>query len=244
MRAGKKALIIVDVQNDFLPPDGSLAVPQGRETLPHICKLIEDESWVKEWDLVVATQDWHPRGHISFASAHPGEKPYTKIRVSKPSKGEQMDMFIWPDHCVPGTKGAEIEEGVRERLKPWLQDGRLAIVRKGYNMHVDAFSAFEGAVVDVPDPLAASPEVGRYLADKGIDTCVIVGLATDYCVCQTCLSSLAYEVDGRKTFKTLVYTPAVRGVSEQDSAKALEEMKGRGAILVGDEQALLQALKG
>lgn len=108
------ALIIVDVQNDFLPPSGSLAVPEGRDTLPHIHKFLEDPEWTAQWDLVVATQDWHPRDHISFASAHKGGKPYTKIQVPKRTTdpgftgddadadegGEMIDIFIWPDHCV------------------------------------------------------------------------------------------------------------------------------------------------
>jgi nicotinamidase len=106
------ALIIVDVQNDFLPPTGSLAVTDGRSTLPHIQKFLDSPEWIEKWDPVVATQDWHPRGHISFASAHEGGKPYTKIQVPKrttdPSPAnrdagddeEMVDMFIWPDHCV------------------------------------------------------------------------------------------------------------------------------------------------
>jgi hypothetical protein len=157
------ALIIVDVQNDFLPPTGSLAVPDGRSTLPHIHKFLDSPEWIEKWNLVVATQDWHPRGHISFASAHEGGKPYTKIQVPKRTTdpgftgndvkegdddGETVDMFIWPDHCVrppfsrkpyltrcscsqiPGTKGAEIEQGVRDRLRPWLEKKKLAIARK------------------------------------------------------------------------------------------------------------------
>lgn len=205
------ALLIVDVQNDFLPPSGSLAVPDGLDILPHIHKFLQDPEWTARWDLVVATQDWHPRGHISFASAHEGGRPYTKIQVPKRTtdpgftgddgadeNGEMIDMFIWPDHCVsrrfvnvvtgltrdarqiPGTKGSEIEQGVRERLQPWLTQEKLAIARKvrlepihlsrpssdllnsgksqGNHMYREAFSAFQGTVVtNVRDPLAVSP---------------------------------------------------------------------------------------
>ncbi|KAJ9103675.1 hypothetical protein QFC19_004250, partial [Naganishia cerealis] len=257
------ALIIVDVQNDFLPPTGSLAVAEGRDTLPRIYKFLEDEEWAAEWDLVVATQDWHPRGHVSFASSHEGGKPYTKIKIPKrhtgetaaseqgPEGDEMIDMFIWPDHCIPGTTGADIEEGLQERLKPWLAKGKLAIARKGYNMDFDAFSAFQGSIVtNAKDPLARTdevnvigPDVGSYLVGKGIKRCVVVGLATDYCVAQTTLSALSHTTGGKKAFQTFVYTPAVRGVNEDDSKKALANMKEKGATLIDDEHSLKAALK-
>lgn len=144
---------------------------------------------MSEQRLIDRGQDWHPRGHVSFASAHPGEKPYTKIRVPKPASDEEMDMFIWPDHCVRSSEvprlmsvnpqlllgswnkrrrdrggrtrtteavATEGQTGNRSKGVRVLQDAyRLLTIRsKGYNTHVDAFSAFEGAVVDVKDPLA------------------------------------------------------------------------------------------
>ncbi|KAJ9096458.1 hypothetical protein QFC21_005280 [Naganishia friedmannii] len=203
------ALIIVDVQNDFLPPTGSLAVPQGREVLSHIYKFLEDEEWVRRWDVVVATQ-------------------------------------------VPGTLGAEIEQGLKERLKPWLAKDKLAIARKGYNMHIDAFSAFEGCVVtNANDPLARSdetnvtgPDLGSFLLQKGIKRCVVLGLATDYCVAQTTLSAVSFTSEkGEPAFKTFVYTPAARGVDEGDSKAALASMRESGAVLIDDEVTLKNALE-
>lgn len=254
-------------------------MPDGREILPPIYKLLEDDEWAGEWELVVVTQDWHPHGHISFASSHKDGKPYTKIRIPKPptigteeddhpgssakepkeqgDEGETMiDMFIWPDHCIPGTTGAEIEEGLQRRLKPWFAKNKVAVTRKGYHMHIDAFSAFEGSVVtDVADPLARTdettvtgPDLGSFLLSKGIKRCVVVGLATDYCVAQTTLSAVSYTTtaaagnDGQKAFKTYVYTPATRGVDAGDSERALVDMKKKGAVLLDDEDGLRTVL--
>lgn len=149
----RSALLLIDVQYSFLPPDGSLAVPQGTEILPVIHQLLDSG----KWDLVVActssfprstllsltgvseqtAQDYHPAGHISFASRH-DRPPFTSLRVPLPRpphfSGEwtpqEKEQELWPDHCVQGTRGAELEEGVRERLERFGDQERVRVVRK------------------------------------------------------------------------------------------------------------------
>ncbi|KAJ9127376.1 hypothetical protein QFC24_000783 [Naganishia onofrii] len=246
------ALIIVDVQNDFLPPTGSLAVPEGREILPRIHKLLEDDEWAGEWELVVVTQDGKPYTKIRI----PGPRPSTagsgingteeddhsgssaEDAVKEPKEqgdeGETMiDMFIWPDHCIPGTTGAEIEEGLQRRLKPWFAKNKVAVARKRTD-----------------ETKVTGPDLGSFLLSKGIKRCVVVGLATDYCVAQTTLSAVSYTTttadaagnDGQKAFKTYVYTPATRGVNAGDSERALVDMKKKGAVLLDDEDGLRRVL--
>src|SRR5688500_17982112 len=121
MIGGEDVLIVVDAQNDFCP-GGALAVPEGDRIVPVANRLAE------RFRHVVLTQDWHPPGHVSFASSHPGRKPYETITVSY---GEQV---LWPDHCVPGTPGAEFH--------PALDSHRAAlIVRKGADPQIDSYSA-------------------------------------------------------------------------------------------------------
>jgi len=115
-------LLIVDVQNDFCS-GGSLAVPDAEAVLPVVNDLI------REFDLVILTQDWHPPGHVSFASSHPGRQAFTPVLLPY---GEQM---LWPDHCVAGTRGAEFHAGLH--VPP-----NATIVRKGVHGHVDSYSAF------------------------------------------------------------------------------------------------------
>lgn len=118
MNSPRRALIVVDVQYDFLPL-GSLAVPNSDEVLKPIYKLLESHS---TWSLIIASQDYHPHNHISFASRYPGESPFTKIKIN--NSAEEQD--LWPTHCVQETKGSEIEEGIMERLL----SNKAKIVRK------------------------------------------------------------------------------------------------------------------
>jgi nicotinamidase/pyrazinamidase len=150
-----RALIVVDVQYDFCPA-GALAVPGGDEVVPLINALLP------LFPIVVATQDWHPPGHASFASSHPGRKPLEIIEL------EGMQQVLWPDHCVAGTPGAEFHAGLD--LRPVR-----AIVRKGTDPHVDSYSAFRDNHREHPTGLAG------LLRELGVGRVVIVGLATDYC---------------------------------------------------------------
>lgn len=156
------ALILVDIQPDFLP-GGSLAVPGGDAILPPVRALLERFPF----DLAVATQDWHPPGHVSFASAHPRRRPFDVI----PLHG--TDQTLWPDHCVQGTPGAELSPALR-----W--DRLSAVIRKGAQRDVDSYSGFRNNW----DAAGRRPPTGLagYLRERGIDDVFLCGLARDYCV--------------------------------------------------------------
>ena len=151
-----KALIVIDVQNDFCP-GGALAVPEGDEIVQGINTLMND------FDAVVLTQDWHPAGHSSFASSHSGRAPYDMIEMHY---GPQV---LWPDHCVQGSAGAEFHAAL-------ATDRADLIIRKGYNPAIDSYSAFFENDRQTPTGLHG------YLQTRAIDTLTMVGLATDFCV--------------------------------------------------------------
>ncbi|WP_254492971.1 bifunctional nicotinamidase/pyrazinamidase [Bartonella sp. B1099] len=152
----KKALLVIDVQNDFLP-GGALAVPQGDAILPAVNNLIN------HFDHVILTQDWHPQNHCSFASCYPEKKPYDTINLNY---GPQI---LWPDHCIKGTQGAEFHPSLR------VEKAQL-ILRKGYDQQMDSYSAFLENDQKTPTGLQV------YLKQHGFTKIVICGLATDFCV--------------------------------------------------------------
>jgi nicotinamidase/pyrazinamidase len=190
-------LIVVDVQNCFMP-GGSLAVKQGDEVVPIINKLAQS------FQNVVITQDWHNPQHVSFASQHPGKKPFEQIRLPY---GQQV---LWPDHCVQGTEGAALHKDLS------IPNAQL-VIRKGFRQNVDSYSAFVEADRKTSTGLAA------YLKARGIRTCYVAGLATDFCVAWTAL-------DARKAgFNATVIEDASRAIDLNGSlAKAWAEMKAAG----------------
>jgi len=157
-----KALIVVDVQPDFLP-GGALAVADGDAILAPLARLMR----AKRFPLVVATQDWHPPGHVSFASSHPGRKPYDRIDV------HGREQVLWPDHCVQGTPGAELAPSL-----PW--ESVSAVIRKGTDPAVDSYSGFRNNW----DARGERPPTGLagYLREREIGEVFVCGLARDYCV--------------------------------------------------------------
>ena len=155
MRPANEALVVIDVQNDFCP-GGALAVPGGDAIIEGINALRS------EFRAVVLTQDWHPAGHSSFATSHPGRQPYETIEMPY---GPQV---LWPDHCIQGSPGAEFH--------PSLRIDADLILRKGFRPGVDSYSAFFENDHRTPTGL------GGYLRERGIDTITLVGLATDFCV--------------------------------------------------------------
>ena len=154
------ALILVDLQYDFLP-GGALAVPEGDRIVAPIAAL------APAFATVVATQDWHPPGHVSFASTHAGKRPYETVALP------QGTQELWPEHCVQGSAGAA--------LHPDLPDGVLTLVlRKGTRREVDSYSAFRENVG--PDGRRPTTGLGAWLGARGVRRVVLVGLARDFCV--------------------------------------------------------------
>ncbi len=187
----KDALIVVDVQNDFCP-GGRLAVQKGDEVVPVINALAQ------RFANVVLTQDWHPPGHQSFATSHPGRKPFDSIKLPY---GEQV---LWPDHCVQGSDGAALH---KDLSVPQAQ----LLIRKGYNKDVDSYSAFLEA-----DRRTRTGLEG-YLEERGIKRVFVCGLATDFCVAWTAL-------DARKLgFAAAVIEDACRAIDNQGSLAAAWE---------------------
>ena len=194
---GRDVLLVVDVQNCFIP-GGSLAVNGGDEIVPIINRI------APAFRNVVLTQDWHTPGHVSFASSHPGKKPFETIQLPY---GTQV---LWPDHCVQGTEGAALAPGLS------LPHAEL-IIRKGYRRDVDSYSAFLEADRKTPTGL------GGYLRERGLRHVYLVGLATDFCVGWSAL-------DARKAgFAATVIEDATRGIDTGGSlAKAWADMTGAG----------------
>ena len=176
----KKALLVVDIQYDFLP-GGPLAVPEGDVIIPYVLERMRDG---ETYELVAASQDWHPPGHGSFASAHPGAEPFGVGELGG------LPQVFWPDHCVQKSDGARIEKSTREELVRISGEGRFTlIVKKGQDPEVDSYSAFFDNAKRVDTGL------DRALKSYAIGAIDIVGLAFDYCVKSTALdgASLGYE---------------------------------------------------
>src|ERR1700729_3744975 len=157
------ALLVVDVQNCFLP-GGSLAVKDGDQVIPVINRI------AKEFANVVMTQDWHTAHHVSFASTHDGKKPFEMIKLAY---GNQV---LWPDHCVQGTEGASIAKDIN------IPQAAL-VIRKGFHNDVDSYSAFLEADKETKTGLAS------YLKERKIDTVFVTGLATAFCVAWTAMDA-------------------------------------------------------
>jgi len=181
-------LIVVDVQNDFCP-GGALAVPRGDEVVPIVNRL------AAQFRNVVLTQDWHPRGHLSFASAHPGKKPYETIAATY---GAQV---LWPDHCVQETPGAEFHRSLR------IPHAAL-VVRKGIDRAIDSYSAFYENDRKTPTGLVG------YLRERGFARVYLAGLAFDFCV------RYSAEDARREGFGVFVIEDACRGIDVENSVAA------------------------
>ncbi|HEV8436926.1 MAG TPA: bifunctional nicotinamidase/pyrazinamidase [Methylomirabilota bacterium] len=190
-------LLVVDVQNCFIP-GGSLAVKEGDKIVPIINRL------APAFEHVVLTQDWHTPGHISFASTHPGKKPFDTVSLPY---GTQV---LWPDHCVQGTEGAELHKDLK------IPHAEL-IIRKGYRKHMDSYSAFYEADGKTPTGLTG------YFRDRGLTAVYVCGLATDFCVFWSAM-------DARKAgFTASVIEDASRGIDAGGSlGRAWQEMQGAG----------------
>ena len=190
-------LVVVDVQNCFVP-GGTLPVPEGDKIIPIINRL------APAFRNVVLTQDWHTPGHVSFASSHPGKKPFETVQLPY---GTQV---LWPDHCVQGTPDAEIH---RDLKIPHAQ----LVIRKGYRQHVDSYSAFLEADRNTMTGLTG------YLKERGLKQAYFVGLATDFCVAWSALDARRAGLDA------VVIEDATRGIDAGGSlGKAWADMTSAG----------------
>jgi nicotinamidase/pyrazinamidase len=195
-------LILVDIQNDFCS-EGSLAVPAGDEIVSLANSLQE------HFDYVIATQDWHPQDHVSFADNHPGMQVGDVISV------HGHPQILWPSHCVQGTTGAEFH--------PELDTVCIdKIFYKGSDKTVDSYSAF------FDNEHKRATGLADYLKENGITDIFIIGLATDYCVKYTCMDAIALG------FKTYVIIDACRGIAlkTEDVQNAIDEMKSLGVKII------------
>jgi nicotinamidase/pyrazinamidase len=197
------ALIIVDLQNDFCP-GGALAVPQGDLVIPIINRLQE------KFELIVATQDWHPPDHGSFAANHPGKKIGEVIDLNG------LPQILWPTHCVQNTRGAE--------FVPALDRARIAkVFQKGTDPAIDSYSGF------FDNGHRKSTGMGEWLKERGVTDVTVCGLATDYCVKFTAL-------DARQLgLRVTLMEDASRGVelNSGDVTRAIEDMRKAG-VLIGE----------
>jgi nicotinamidase/pyrazinamidase len=205
-----KALLLVDIQNGFCP-GGNLAVPDGDQVVSVANRLIESG----RYDLVVASQDWHPAGHGSFASSHPDSHPFEMGTLAgKPQ-------MMWPDHCVQGTRDAELHPALR------AADIDL-IIQKGENREIDSYSAFRDNDRDAETGLA------DFLEGQEVTELDVCGLATDYCVKFSALDALEMMPGIRTRF----IEDASRGITPEGVAAAIEEMRLHGIDIITSKQAL------
>jgi nicotinamidase/pyrazinamidase len=199
-----KALLLVDIQNDFLP-GGALGVKDGDQIIPIIQKILESQSF----DLIIATKDWHPQDHTSFAATHQNKQVGDKIMV------EHRPQILWPVHCVQNTFGAEFGSG-------WDTSKIDLIFHKGTNPSIDSYSAF------YDNSHLRSTGLGEYLKEKGIQDVYIAGLATDYCIKYSALDAL------HAGFQVYVFIDACRGAELQpgDCDQAILDMQAQGAHII------------
>ncbi len=200
--ATRDVLIVTDVQNDFCP-GGALAVGEGDRIVPVINGIID------RFHRIVATQDWHPKRHLSFASNHPGKKPYDQVELGG------VVQTLWPDHCVAGTAGAAFHPG--------LNPDRFDIIgRKGTNPAVDSYSAF------LENDKKTRTGLDGYLKSIGAERVFFCGLATDYCVFYSAMDAASFGFD------TLVIIDACRGINVPAGSieRSIGEMKGKGIRMI------------
>ena len=201
-----RALIVVDLQNDFMP-GGALAVPDGDAVVPVANRVM------RNFDLVVASQDWHPAGHGSFASQHPGKEPGDVVDLNG------LNQILWPDHCVEGTQGASFHRDL-------AADVFAKIFHKGTDLGLDSYSTF------FDNAHRKSTGMAVYLREKGVSEVYLLGLATDYCVKFSALDAVECG------FKVHLIKDGCRGIDLQvgDVERAMEDMRAAGAEIVTSDE--------
>ena len=203
--SSRDALLIIDVQNDFCT-GGALAVPEGEAIVPVVNKLID------RFPHALATQDWHPKGHLSFASSHKDQAPYGMVELNY---GQQV---LWPDHCVQGEDGSTLHKDLNKNALE-------LILRKGFRKEIDSYSAF------FENDKSTSTGLSGYLKEREIERVFLCGLATDFCVYYSAIDAI------KQGFETFVIADACRAIDLDGSlAKAMTHMRESGVeILSSDE---------
>jgi nicotinamidase/pyrazinamidase len=208
MSVYRDVLIVTDVQRDFCP-GGALAVKDGDAVVPVINKILK----LEKFDRVVATQDWHPRDQVSFASNNAGKYPFEQVEIG------EVTQTLWPDHCIAGTDGAAFH--------PDLKTDRFdLIIRKGTNPSVDSYSAF------LENDKKMKTGLDGYLTSVGTDRVYLCGLATDYCVFFSAMDAVGFG------FKTHVIIDACRGIDvpKGNIDRCVAEMKKKKIEIITTEQ--------
>jgi nicotinamidase/pyrazinamidase len=195
-----KSLILIDMQLDFMP-GGALAVPRGDEIIPLVNQLQD------KFELIIATQDWHPENHISFASNHENKKPFDIINL------EGIDQVLWPDHCVQNTKGANFHPHLEMK-------NAEAIFRKGMNWDIDSYSGF------YDNKHKKSTGLAGYLHEKNVNELYFCGLAADYCVYFSIKDAL------KEGFSAILIEDATRPINPDDFIKIKEELTHKGCKII------------
>ncbi len=194
------ALVIIDVQNDFMP-GGALAVPEGDEILPLINELQD------KFDLVIATQDWHPEEHASFASSHKNAKEFEVIKL------DGLDQVLWPEHCIQNSHGAEFHTDLKTASIE-------AIFRKGTNKRIDSYSGF------YDNAHLRSTGLAGYLREKKVKNLFFVGLAAEYCVYFSVIDSLD------ESFNSVLIEDGTRALNKDDFEKSKIEILRKGGQII------------
>jgi nicotinamidase/pyrazinamidase len=205
-----KALLLIDIQNGFCP-GGNLAVAHGDDIVPIANSLISDGGY----DVIVASQDWHPANHGSFASQHPGKKPFDMGELSG------QPQVMWPDHCVQETPDAEFHPDLDVGAVDYIQ-------QKGENPAVDSYSAFRD------NDQAALTGLAGYLRAQQITELDVCGLATDYCVKFSALDAVEMLPDVKVRF----IEDASRGITPEGVRAAIEEMRANGVGIIKSSEIL------
>ena len=201
-----RALLLIDIQNDFIP-GGALAVPEGNLIVPLANQL------QPYFDLVVATQDWHPANHKSFASNHAGKSVFEKTDLNG------LEQVLWPDHCVQGTPGANFSEALNLTKVE-------AIFRKGTDSEIDSYSGF------YDNGHRKTTALADYLLGKQISQVYLLGLAGDYCVYYTAKDALKLQ------FQTFLIEDGIRAINLDDFEKAKSDIISRGGQVVQSQSLL------
>ncbi|ALJ00549.1 bifunctional nicotinamidase/pyrazinamidase [Rufibacter tibetensis] len=201
-----KALLLIDIQNDFIP-GGALAVPEGSAIISIVNEL------QSHFDLVIATQDWHPRLHKSFASQHEGKNVFDVTQL------QGLEQVLWPDHCVQSTYGAE--------FSPALDMTRVEVIfRKGTSTEIDSYSGF------FDNGHLKSTALAEYLRGKGVTDVYLVGLAADFCVYFTALDAI------QEGFSTYFIEDATRAISQEGFEKAKRDLLDKGGQFIHSQSIL------